>query len=167
MDGGHRGWWSRSHRNLYARLGTGGRNTREKILELTIAVIDEGGEQAVRTNQLATDAGTTPPTLYHYFGSREGLIEQAQAERFLRSLIDDANYFVDRVAVIETGDELRAVLGEIFSRRDGAERENVRRRRLNAIGAAYARDGLSRRIAEVHNSIVSEATSMSRPGNAR
>ena len=44
---------------------------RTKILELAISTIDNFGEQGIRTNKIAFDAGTTPPTLYHYFHNRE------------------------------------------------------------------------------------------------
>mgnify|MGYP002737989964 CR=1 FL=1 len=55
---------------------------RAVILREAIAVITESGEQAIRTKSVASAAGVTEPTLFHYFGSREGLIEEAQAERF-------------------------------------------------------------------------------------
>lgn len=130
------------------------RDTRGTILELAIAVIDEHGEQAIRTNHLAAEAGTTPPTLYHYFGSREGLIEEAQAERFFRSLIIDVDTLVAQLATASTEKQLRKAINDLFLRRDSADRVSVRWKRLNALGAAYAREGLEQRIAEMHNEVV-------------
>lgn len=131
------------------------KSTRETILELAIDVIDNHGEQAIRTNQLAVEAGTTPPTLYHYFGSREGLVEAAQAERFLRSLTTDINLFIDQLAKVTTRDELKVVIKNLALLRDSDERRQVRWKRLNALGSTYARPNLERRIAEVHNDLVS------------
>lgn len=132
------------------------RGSRQKILELAIAVIDEHGEQAIRTNHLAAEAGTTPPTLYHYFGSREGLIEQAQAERFLRSLVADVDFFVSQLDTVKTEKQLCQVVADLFAQRDSTARNAVRWKRLNALGSAYARNGLERRISEVHNEVATK-----------
>jgi len=51
---------------------------RERILELAVEAIDRGGEEAIRVNDIAADAGVTVPTLYRHFDSREGLVEAAQ-----------------------------------------------------------------------------------------
>jgi len=130
---------------------------REKILELAIKVIDESGEQAIRTNALAIEAGTTPPTLYHYFHSREGLIEEAQVERFVRSISVDIDILVTQLKKAKTKDELLRDIGELFARRDSAERALLRWRRVNAVGATFARPSLAKRIAEAHNELITRA----------
>jgi AcrR family transcriptional regulator len=132
-------------------------NLREKILELAIKVIDESGEQAIRTNALAIEAGTTPPTLYHYFHSREGLIEEAQVERFVRSISVDIDILVTQLKKAKTKDELLRDIGELFARRDSAERALLRWRRVNAVGATFARPSLAKRIAEAHNELITRA----------
>lgn len=132
-------------------------NLREKILELAIKVIDDSGEQAIRTNALAIEAGTTPPTLYHYFHSREGLIEEAQVERFVRSISVDIDILVTQLKKAKTKDELLRDIGQLFARRDSAERALLRWRRVNAVGATFARPSLARRIAEAHNELITRA----------
>ena len=139
------------------------RDFRKTILELAIGVIDELGEQAIRTNHLAAEAGTTPPTLYHYFGSREGLIEEAQAERFFRSLQADVGSFVMQLGAVNDGEGLRAAIGELFLRRDSRDRDVVRWKRMNALGSAFARASLERRIAAVHNEVVARIALALRP----
>lgn len=132
------------------------RDMRSTILELAIDVIDKYGEHAIRTNQIVADAGTTPPTLYHYFGNREGLVEEAQAERFLRSLLSDAAFFQSALDSVNTKDDLRKVVMALFSRRDQPEQIEVRWKRLNALGSAFARDSLAERISKVHNQVVDD-----------
>lgn len=133
------------------------RDLRDKILELAIKVIDEQGEQGIRTNALAIDAGTTPPTLYHYFVSREGLIEEAQVERFVRSISIDIDILVTQLKKAKTKEDLLKGIGELFARRDTAERTTHRWRRMNAVGATFARPSLAERIAEAHNELVTRA----------
>jgi AcrR family transcriptional regulator len=130
---------------------------RSKILELAIAVIDEQGEQAIRTNKLAIDAGTTPPTLYHYFNNREGLVEEAQVERFVRSISIDIELLVDHLKKAKTKEDLLGGINDLFKRRDSAERTILRSRRMNAVGATFARPSLANRIAEAHNELCTRA----------
>ena len=130
---------------------------RQEILELAIKVIDEQGEQGIRTNKLAFDAGTTPPTLYHYFGSREGLIEEAQVERFVRSISIDIDILVTQLKKAKTKEELMKGIGDLFARRDTAERATLRWRRMNAVGSTFARQSLAERIAKAHNELVTRA----------
>ncbi len=58
--------------------------TRERLLKATAAAIDKGGEGAVRIRDLTKSCNITAPSIYHFFGSREGLIDEAQALRFSR-----------------------------------------------------------------------------------
>ena len=138
-------------------------NLRDAILDLAIDVIDEHGEQAIRTNKIAADAGTTPPTLYHYFGSREGLIEEAQAERFARSIAVDVGALVERLSTAVTRDDVRAAIVELFHQRDTVERESARFDRVNALGAAFARPSLARRISEITNDLASRTAAALAP----
>lgn len=61
---------------------------RTQLLEATISVIAERGVRGMRVQEVAANAGVSVTLLYHYFGSREGLLEAAlfavseQAERY-------------------------------------------------------------------------------------
>jgi AcrR family transcriptional regulator len=129
---------------------------RQQLLELAIQAIDEGGEPGIRISQLVEAAGVAIPTLYHHFGSREGLIEEAQAERFIRALRMDADVFTAGVATCKTKKDLVRVVRKLFADRKLAERAEVRWRRVNALGATYARPSLAERIVRAHDDIVTE-----------
>ena len=129
---------------------------RQQILELAIEAIDEGGEPAIRVSQLVEAAGVAIPTLYHHFGSREGLIEEAQAERFIRALRADANAFIKGVNACKNKKELVRVIQRLFDDRMLPERSEVRWKRVNALGASYARPSLAERIVRAHDDIVTQ-----------
>ena len=129
---------------------------RQQILELAIEAIDEGGEPAIRVSQLVEAAGVAIPTLYHHFGSREGLIEEAQAERFIRALRADADAFIQGVNACKTKKELIRVIQKLFDDLRLPERSEVRWRRVNALGASYARQPLAERIVKAHDEIVTQ-----------
>lgn len=50
---------------------------RTQLLQATIGVIAKRGVRGMRVQEIAADAGVSVPLLYHYFGSREGLLEAA------------------------------------------------------------------------------------------
>lgn len=126
-----------------ARQNLEGENdTRNRLLQATIEAIDLGGERAVRIRSIADRAGVTEPSIYHFFGSREGLVEVAQAERFRRNLDDMNARFLKRALRCQTRDEylgaVRVTLTETFA----TERRTARLHRFTVIGAAVSRPAL-------------------------
>ncbi|HVN54352.1 MAG TPA: TetR/AcrR family transcriptional regulator [Anaerolineaceae bacterium] len=59
-------------------------NNREKILAFALDLFAARGYDAVGIQEVAEAAGVTKPTLYHYFGSKRGLLDSLLAERFDR-----------------------------------------------------------------------------------
>jgi AcrR family transcriptional regulator len=65
---------------------------RTQLLDATIVVIARRGVRGLRVQEVAAEAGVSVPLLYHYFGSREGLLEAAlfavseHADRYSTSL---------------------------------------------------------------------------------
>ena len=49
--------------------------TRSAILEAAERRFLDGGPEAIRLQEIATDAGISHPAILHHFGSREGLVE--------------------------------------------------------------------------------------------
>jgi TetR/AcrR family transcriptional regulator len=54
----------------------------EKILQAGLSLFAERGYDAVGIQEIVDAAGITKPTLYHYFGSKEGLLESILADSF-------------------------------------------------------------------------------------
>jgi AcrR family transcriptional regulator len=122
-------------------------STRQRILRLAIEAIDEGGEAAIRVNDIAAAAGVTVPTLYRQFGSRDGLVEAAQTQRFRETQFVDVSVFAASLAKCKSKDDLRkAIRKELLTHFD-KDRWELRQVRLNALGAGYARPGLSQSLA--------------------
>ena len=116
--------------------------TRQRLLEQDIDVIEAEGESAMRVHAIAAASGVTVPSVYHFFRSKEGLIEVAQAERYVRALRESNDTFVMALADCRDAASFRQlcevrVMG--FCDEEGAHRRLVR---LNALGTAYARPDL-------------------------
>jgi AcrR family transcriptional regulator len=120
---------------------------RQRILELAVSAINEGGEAAVRVNDLATEAGVTVPTLYRHFGSRDGLVEAAQTYRFRKTQFVDGSVLAASLAKCKNQDELRKALRKELLTHFDTDRWELRQVRLNALGAGYARPELAASLA--------------------
>jgi AcrR family transcriptional regulator len=129
---------------------------KQRLLELAVEVLNETGEPGIRVTELAKAGGVSIPTLYHHFGSREGLIEEAQAERFTRALREDAELLIGLLKQCKTKKDLKNVLSRVFDSRRTASRSIIRWQRLNALGATYARPVLVERIVKNHDDIITQ-----------
>jgi AcrR family transcriptional regulator len=57
-------------------------DNRDTILEQALTLFSERGFDAVGVQEICDAAGITKPTLYHYFGSKRGLLEAILAQYF-------------------------------------------------------------------------------------
>ena len=78
-------------------------SNRNIILEEALKLFSNYGYEATGVQEICERAGITKPTLYHYFGSKQGLLEALFVEKmqpFLRELRFAADYKHDPVANI-------------------------------------------------------------------
>jgi AcrR family transcriptional regulator len=122
-----------------------------RILEAAIDVIESGGEVAIRVHDLANSCGVTGPILYRAFGSREGLIEAAQTERYRRSLLE-LDVIIESMAGCTTAEALHDALHRAVDQALGDR--NGRRVRANIIGSSITRPALAASIAALHRSTI-------------
>jgi AcrR family transcriptional regulator len=136
---------------------------REDLLRLAIEVIETEGEVGVRVNHLVEAAGVTAPTLYHYFGSRDGLIVEAQAERFIRGLRRDLVAMRPILAEVRTKRQARTAVRSLVDSLMSPSRSGWRMARVNILGSALARGRLAARLAETQDEVLGAIADMFRP----
>ena len=126
-------------------------STQERLLKAAADAIDKGGEAAVKIREIAKKANVTAPSVYHFFGSREGLVEAALAHRYLRGL---ARIGGDYSAAVHRATSKTAFTtvthsfaAQIFSR----ERQNIRKVRVNVLGSAQYRPSLAKELARAQD----------------
>jgi len=61
-------------------------NTRETILTAALGLLEQKGEAHFSTRAVCTAANVTAPTLYHHFGSADGLLSAVLTEGFRQLL---------------------------------------------------------------------------------
>lgn len=113
-----------------------------RILERAIEVIEANGEVAIRTNIIANECGVTPPILYRAFGSREGLVIAAQAERFHRSNVGARNNFSRMITGATDRDDLFSRFTGFLEFLFNDSREYLRGLRAEVVGSAVSRPAL-------------------------
>ena len=126
-------------------------DTRSAILEEAIRVIDEQGEASVHVRDIVAAVGVASTSLYHFFGSREELLDFANAERYRRSYFNvtfDAT--VELVAKCRAKDELKSAIIQILRFSNGPIPVANRRVRAMVLGSAQTRPLLAKKIAEIN-----------------
>jgi AcrR family transcriptional regulator len=86
---------------------------RERIIEAALDLLAEGGEDAVSTRAVSAAAGVQPPTIYRFFGDKQGLLDAIathglQAYLATKSAIAPSG---DPVADLRRGWDLHVELG--------------------------------------------------------
>jgi TetR/AcrR family transcriptional regulator len=79
-------------------------DNRAKILSNALKLFAARGYDAVGTQEIVDAAGITKPTLYHYFGSKEGLLKallEANFEPLYQSVRESAAYQHDLPLTLE------------------------------------------------------------------
>jgi AcrR family transcriptional regulator len=116
--------------------------SQERMLEAAIEVIEEHGEAGVRVDEIASMAKVAKPSLYHFFGSRDGLIAAAQAERYRKSLNIGLEEVLQRVLACSSANEFAELVRAwitTFSADDAQHRRSVR---LEVLGSSVSRPEL-------------------------
>jgi|688.fasta_scaffold517671_2 AcrR family transcriptional regulator len=124
------------------------------MLEVAIAAIAEKGESGVRVNDVAAEVGVAITSLYHYFGSRDGLVIAAQTERYLRSLGSENERIVEALADCKNKAQFREVLLEIHRRVNNANRAPFRLIRVSVLGSTLGRPDLATAVGKAQDEFI-------------
>ena len=124
--------------------------TRQRLLEAAIEVISTEGEAGIRVGEIADAAHVTKPSVYHFFGDRDGLITAALAEMYLRTLLFRHEELLDAARRTETAaayHELAERVVRSFFTEAGRSRRALRAR---VLGAAVDRPRLQAALVDMH-----------------
>jgi len=133
-------------------------STPARLLEAAIRAIEAGGERSVNVRRVADACGVTTPIVYKAYGSREGLVVAAQAERFRRSIADNVALFSQAIDAAGTVEQLRAVMVRLVAAASDPSRIGARQVQYEVLGAAVHREDLRRAVDEALRSLIEQAT---------
>lgn len=117
--------------------------TEQKILDEAIRIIEANGEAGLRVHDIEVAVEVTPPSIYHFFGSREGLVSAAQAERLVRSFAEFNAVSASILRGVSSRAELRDAFLNILTMIYDPSRSLARQQRLFALGSVEGRPELA------------------------
>lgn len=124
-------------------------STKSRILNAAIAMMDEGGEAAVRLGAIAEILGIKEPSIYHHFTNRTELINAAYVEWYWQCLKTDIPVEAMMVLVESKEDYVRAVR-KTLEWSYQPERHHARAIRLSVLGAAQRNPDLAVSINDIN-----------------
>ena len=124
-------------------------STKSRILNAAIAMMDEGGEAAVRLGAIAENLGIKEPSIYHHFTNRTELINAAYVEWYWQCLKTDIPVEAMMV-LVETKDDYVRALRKTMEWSYQPERHHARAIRLSVLGAAQRNPDLAVSINDIN-----------------
>jgi len=122
---------------------TAGRHpTAQRVLDAAVGIIEAGGEEAIQVEPLVRDLGLTVTAIYRWFGSRQGLVQAAQQERFFRLSDMGLEPWGEALVRANGPDQVGRLIDVLVERSLDVENSHMRRRRANALGSAFGRPEL-------------------------
>lgn len=131
-------------------------DTRTRILEAAMSVIEDTGEGALRVQKIAEAVGVREPSVYHFFKNREELVEAAHVERYRRSHLEMVQPFQAGAALADNAEDFRRIVKKILSLVYAAEREHIRSTRMSVLGAAQTSPMIADAIRQINFEVSSK-----------
>ena len=131
-------------------------DTRTRILEAAMSVIEDTGEGTLRVQKIAESVGVREPSVYHFFKNREELVEAAHIERYRRSHMEMVRPFQAGAALADNAEDFRRIVKKILSLVYSAEREDIRSTRMSVLGAAQASPKIAEAIQQINFEVFSK-----------
>lgn len=123
-------------------------STRERLLQAAVAAIDAEGVDGLRIREIAAAAGVREPSVYHFFGSREGLVEAALVERFGVEQSVMFRSFGEGMLECRTQEDFVNMVIHVVGLTASTARAQVRRTRADVVGSAQSRPSLMQAVNE-------------------
>lgn len=135
-------------------------STMNRIVDVTVAAIEAGGEPSLRVNDIARDSEVSVATLYHYFGDREGLVVAARLKQFAGSTGIYYDEFSRAMNAAMTSEELAVVVRAFFGQATSQASRAIRFLRAEIVGSSRTRPQLATALREVQEELAAKLTAV-------
>jgi AcrR family transcriptional regulator len=124
-------------------------DTRERLIEAAVELIEEHGVTRLRLRQVAERVGIQEPSIYAFFRNRDDLVVEASAARYQRGLLDLSAVFARMLTTVTTRAEFRRAVGTVLGAAFTEERVPFRWARIGVLELARTRPRLAERLLHV------------------
>jgi len=132
------------------------RSTRDRVIDVVLELLQEGGETAVRIDDVRDRSGVSVGSLYHHFGDRDGLIVAAQLRRFARYAEAEISALSTIVERASTVGEFRRAIRQLTLHTGSELRVAERWGRIAVLGSTIGRPALLHEVRIVQTRLTDE-----------
>ena len=126
-------------------------STRQRLIDATLAMIDEHGIDAVKVVDVAERANTTTGSLYWFFKNRQALVNAALAEQYV------IHMRATLASIEDSFEQLYSLYSHGIDPRE-PERVDARRRQVRVLADALDDPELATDVAEIQRELLTRAT---------
>lgn len=141
--------------------------TRERVIEVVIALLEEGGEAAVRIEEVRQRSGVSIGSLYHHFTDRDGLIAAGQLRRFARFAEAEIAALSDIVREAADLEAFRTALRTLTLHTSSHLRTSTRWGRVAVLASTLGREELAGDVRAIQTRLTDELQAHVAQGQAR
>ena len=143
------------------------RSTRDRVIDAVLELIEDGGEVAVRIDEVRERAGVSIGSIYHHFGDRDGLIVAAQVHRFSRFAEAEIAALSDIVERSRSVAQFRRALRQLTLRTSSDLRVAERWARVAVLASTVGRPELADEVRAIQTRLTDEFQAHVAQGQAR
>jgi AcrR family transcriptional regulator len=158
---------SASHGRRASGPGGRARGTRDRVIDVVLDLLEEGGEAAVRIDEVRDRAGVSIGSIYHHFGDRDGLIATAQVRRFARYAAAEITALSDIVQRSSDIQQFRRAIRQLTLRTGSEVRVAERWARVGVLESTVGRPELEAEVRAIQTRLTDEFQAHVAQGQAR
>lgn len=114
-------------------------STTERAIHAVADIVERGGDHALRLSEVSRRSRVSVGSIYHHFGSREGLVDATREWLFRRSIPAVSPKTIDELLAVTTPEQFLERFERALDETDSKDGALGRQRRLLVLGAAAGR----------------------------
>lgn len=114
-----------------------GRATIDKLLEVTINELDRVGLAKIDVDSLLRKSKISKGSLYHHFGSKNGLLAAAEAQQFMKHLSTESELLRVLIEKCESKQDFVDLVAGVMKISSLEENRGFRKKRIRAIAMSF------------------------------
>ena len=120
-----------------------GRATIEKLLEVTISELDRVGLAEIDLDSLLRKSKISKGSLYHHFGSKNGLLAAAEAQQFMKYLKREGETFRELIEDCKSKQKFVDLVADVMKITRLEANIDFRKKRVRAIAMSFNDENLA------------------------
>ena len=139
---------------------SGPESTHDLFIRVVVQMIDLNGESSVKLEEVLAATGASVSSLYHYFGSLRGLVEEAQFARFSMARYLDIDQINAGIGRLKTKTEFVEFITTVLRGMLSKSRNFNRMRRVTALASSESSEAMRQRLVQMERETLQNAVGL-------